>query len=132
MQSVFSDAPNYYTSGLQEQFSKTRQTNSFAGLYQFNRGAHLSNISLRNDNITGYGSQNTGGISYGYFFTKQLRVNVNYGTGFRAPTFNDLYFPGYGNVNVQAEKSKNTEAGIHYESRIYDARLVAYSNTITN
>lgn len=132
MQSVFSDAPNYYTSGLQEQFSKTRQGNSFAGLYQFNRGSHLSNISFRNDNITGYGSQNTGGISYGYFFTKQLRVNVNYGTGFRAPTFNDLYFPGYGNANVQAEKSKNTEAGIHYESRVYDVRLVGYSNTITN
>jgi vitamin B12 transporter len=131
-QNVYSDAVNFNTSYQQEQFSQTRNTNSLAGLYQLNRGPHLANLSFRNDNITGYGSQNTGGISYGYFFTKQLRMNVNYGTGFRAPTFNDLYYPGYGNANIQAEKSKNTEAGIHYESRTYDARLVAYSNTITN
>jgi vitamin B12 transporter len=132
-QNVFSDDVNYNSFPfLQKQFSQTRNTNSFAGLYQLNRGPHLANASFRNDNITGYGSQNTGGISYGYFFTKQLRMNINYGTGFRAPTFNDLYYPGYGNANIQAEKSKNTEAGIHYESRRYDARLVAYSNTITN
>jgi vitamin B12 transporter len=131
-QNVYSDAVNFNTSFQQEQFSQTRNTNSFAGLYQLNRGPHLANASFRNDNITGYGSQNTGGVSYGYFFTKQLRANVNYGTGFRAPTFNDLYYPGYGNTNIQAEKSKNTEAGIHYESRTYDARIVTYNNTITN
>lgn len=131
-QNVFSDDVNYNTSFQQEQFSQTRNTNSLAGLYQLNRGPHLANLSFRNDGITGYGSQNTGGVSYGYFFTKQLRINVNYGTGFRAPTFNDLYYPGYGNTNIQAEKSKNTEAGIHYESRTYDARIVAYNNTITN
>ena len=31
-----------------------------------------------------YGPQTTGAISYGYFFTKEWRVNINYGTGFRA------------------------------------------------
>ncbi|WP_286223383.1 TonB-dependent receptor domain-containing protein [Polynucleobacter sp. HIN6] len=133
-QNVFSDDLNYNSSWPlpREQFSQTRNTNSLAGLYQLKRGAHLANASFRNDNITGYGSQNTGGISYGYFFTKQLRANINYGTGFRAPTFNDLYYPGYGNSNIQAEKSKNTEAGIHYESIKFDARLIAYTNTITN
>jgi vitamin B12 transporter len=131
-QSVFSDAVNYNTSFLQEQFSQTRNTNSFAALYQLTRGSHIANASFRNDNITGYGSQNTGGISYGYFFTKQLRANINYGTGFRAPTFNDLYYPGYGNSNIQAEKSKNTEAGIHFETQKYDARIIAYTNSITN
>jgi vitamin B12 transporter len=133
-QNVFSDDLNYNIPYPfpREQFSQTRNTNSFAALYQMNRGPHLANASFRNDNITGYGSQNTGGVSYGYFFTKQLRANVNYGTGFRAPTFNDLYYPGYGNTNIKAEYSKNTEAGIHYESRIYDARIVTYTNSITN
>ena len=131
-QNVFSDAINYNTTYSQEQFSQTRNTNSFAGLYQLLRGSHLANVSFRNDNITEYGSQNTGGVSYGYFFTKQLRANVNYGTGFRAPTFNDLYYPGYGNSNIQAEKSKNTEAGIHYESNKIDGRIIIYSNTISN
>jgi len=113
-------------------FSQSRNTNSIAGLYQLTRGQHLANFSIRNDNISNYGSQNTGGVSYGYFFTKRLRANINYGTGFRAPTFNDLYYPGYGNSSIQAEKSKNTEAGIHYESNNIDGRIVIYSNTISN
>lgn len=113
-------------------FSQSRNTNSIAGLYQLTRGSHLANISFRNDNITSYGPQNTGGISYGYFLTKQLRMNINYGTGFRAPTFNDLFYPGYGNSNIKAETSKNTEAGIHYESNKYDGRIVLYSNSISN
>ena len=133
-QNVFSDDLNYNSTWPypRQQFSQTRNTNSFAGLYQLLRGSHLANVSFRNDNITGYGSQNTGGVSYGYFFTKQLRTNLNYGTGFRAPTFNDLYYPGYGNSNIQAEKSKNTEVGIHYESQKYDARIIAYTNSISN
>ena len=113
-------------------FSQTRDTNSVAGSYQLKRGDHLGNLSLRNDSISGYGPQTTGAVSYGYFFTKEWRANINYGTGFRAPTFNDLYYPGYGNPNLLPEKSKNTEAGLHYDTRSYEAHLVAYTNTITN
>ena len=115
-----------------ESFSQSRNTNSVAGSYQLKRGAHLANLSIRNDSITGYGPQTTGGAAYGYFFTRQLRANVNYGTGFRAPTFNDLYYPGYGNPNLMPEKSKNTEVGLHYDATSYDIHLVGYNNTINN
>lgn len=113
-------------------FSQTRNTNSLAASYQLKRGVNLASVSLRNDSITGYGPQTTGSISYGYFFTKDWRANINYGTGFRAPTFNDLYYPGYGNAGILAEKSKNTEAGLHYDVQTYEAHIVAYSNTISN
>lgn len=109
-----------------------QDTNSVGAAYQLKRGANLANFSLRNDSITGYGSQNTGGASYGYFFTKELRVNVNYGTGFKAPSFYDLYYPNYGVATLKPEKSQNTEAGIHYETLPYDIHLVVYNNTITN
>ncbi len=107
-------------------------TNSFAGAYQLKRGSHLGNASIRNDSITGYGPQTTGNLAYGYFFTKQLRANINYGTGFKAPSFYDLYYPGYGVSTLKPEKSKNSEIGLHYETKQYDARIIAYSNTITN
>ena len=115
-----------------ESFSQSRNTNSVAGSYQLKRGAHLANISIRNDSITGYGPQTTGGIAYGYFLTKEWRANINYGTGFRAPTFNDLYYPGYGNPSLLPEKSKNTEVGLHYDTLNYDVHLVGYNNTINN
>ena len=113
-------------------FSQTRNTNSGAIAYQLKREAHIANFSLRNDSITGYGPQTTGAAAYGYFFTKQWRANINYGTGFRAPTFNDLYYPGYGNTAILPEKSKNTEAGLHYEKLGLDGHIVVFSNSISN
>jgi vitamin B12 transporter len=113
-------------------FSETRNTNSGAIAYQLKRGVHIANLSLRNDSISGYGPQTTGAAAYGYFFTKEWRANINYGTGFRAPTFNDLYFPGYGNTAVLPEKSKNTEAGLHYEKPGLEGHVVVFSNSISN
>ena len=112
--------------------SQDQNTNTVAGSYQLKRGSHLANLALRNDSITGYGPQTTGSASYGYFFSKQIRGNINYGTGFKAPSFNDLYFPDYGNTNLQAEKSKNTEIGLHYESSGLDLHLIGFNSTITN
>ncbi len=112
--------------------SQNQNTNTVAGSYQLKRGSHLANLALRNDSITGYGPQTTGSASYGYFFSKQIRGNINYGTGFKAPSFNDLYFPDYGNTNLQAEKSKNTEVGLHYESSGLDLHLIGFNSTITN
>ena len=113
-------------------FSQTRNTNSGAIAYQLKKEAHIANFSLRNDSITGYGPQTTGAAAYGYFFTKEWRANINYGTGFRAPTFNDLYYPGYGNTAILPEKSKNTEAGLHYEKPGLDGHVVVFSNSISN
>jgi vitamin B12 transporter len=123
---------NAANTALPSGFSQTRDTNSVAASYQIKRGNNLANISIRNDSITGYGPQATGAISYGYFFTKEWRANVNYGTGFRAPTFNDLYYPGYGMPNIQPEKSKNTELGLHFDNQTLEAHLVAFDNSITN
>ena len=131
-QSIVSNQINWYTTYLPENFSQTRNTNSVAGSYQLKRGDNLANASIRNDSITGYGPQTTGAISYGYFFTKEWRANINYGTGFKAPSFTDLYYPGYGNPNLKAEYSKNTEVGLHYDASMYEAHIVAYTNTISN
>jgi len=113
-------------------FSQTRNTNSGAIAYQLKRDANIANFSIRNDSISGYGPQTTGSAAYGYFFTKEWRANINYGTGFRAPTFNDLYYPGYGNSAILPEKSKNTEVGLHYEKARLESHLVIFSNSISN
>lgn len=112
--------------------NQTRTTDSVAASYQLKRGANLATVALRNDNISGYGSQTTGSAAYGYFFTEELRLNVNYGTGFRAPTFNDLYYPGYGNANLKPETNRNMEVGLHYETNKYGLHLVAYDNKVDN
>jgi vitamin B12 transporter len=41
-----------------------------------------------------------------------IRLNFSYGEGFKAPTFNDLYWPGLSNPNLLPEQSKNIELGL--------------------
>lgn len=124
--------PINYTGIFPSSMNQKRDTNSFAASYQLKRGNQLGNVAFRNDNISGYSPQTTGSISYGYFFTKQWRVNANYGTGFKPPSMYELYYPNYGNINLLPEKSKNTEIGLHYENSMSDTHLVAYNNTISN
>jgi vitamin B12 transporter len=40
------------------------------------------------------------------------RLRGAWGRGFRAPTINDLFFPGFGNPNLKPEKSESWEAGL--------------------
>jgi vitamin B12 transporter len=112
--------------------NNTRDTNSIAGAYQLRRGAHLATASLRSDHSTQFGSKTTGSVAYGYRITNNLRVNASYGTSFRAPTFNELYFPNYGIATNQPERGRNTEAGIYYEDGKTTLSAVVYRNRITD
>ena len=63
-------------------------------------GVHNFDLSLRNDDNEQFGSETTGGIAYGRNIGSQSRMTVSYGTAFKAPTFNELYFPGFGNPDL--------------------------------
>ena len=69
-------------------------------------------VSLRRDKNQSYGYHTTGNIAYGYDLPKAMRFIASYGTAFRAPTFNDLYFPNPdmpGNPDLKPEQSRNIE-----------------------
>ncbi|MFC7288102.1 TonB-dependent receptor plug domain-containing protein [Herminiimonas glaciei] len=111
---------------------RERTTKSLALAYQLQRGAHLGSISTRYDDNSTYGSNVTGSLGYGYHISKVLRVSGSIGTSFRAPTFNELYYTGYGNPNVQPEKGKNAEVGIYYDDGKSDFSVAFYRNRVTN
>jgi vitamin B12 transporter len=112
--------------------NRERTTNSFGAAYQLRQGAHLAAVSVRNDDISQVGSQSTGSVSYGYRVTNALRANASYGTSFRAPTFNELYFPGYGVASNKPEKGKNAEVGLHYDNGTTQYNAVYYRNRVTD
>ncbi len=66
-------------------------------------------IGLRQDDNESYGRNTTGNIAWGYNLPRNMRVIASYGTAFRAPTFNDLYYPVRGNPELKAESAKNAE-----------------------
>jgi vitamin B12 transporter len=112
--------------------NQSRTTDSIAGSYELKRGNNLATLSLRNDSISGFNSKVTGGVAYGYFLTKEWRASANYSTGYRVPTFNDLYSPGTANPALTPESSHNIEAGINYEGKSTTGRLSIYQNNISN
>jgi vitamin B12 transporter len=110
--------------------NRNRTTNSMGVAYQLLEGPHLANLSARNDDSSQFGSHSTGSVGYGYRFTPSLRANVSYGTSFRAPTFNQLYYPDFGVPTNRPEKGKNTEFGLFYAEGATQLSAVYYHNRI--
>jgi vitamin B12 transporter len=123
-------------SGSSDYTVNRRNTNAAGLVYRGDFGAHHVQASVRNDNISGHGNQVTGGLAYDLDLNDQWRVGVAGSTGFRAPTFADLYFPmqfGYvGNPDLQPEKSRSVEASVRYATEDTRLSLVAYQNKIRN
>jgi len=97
---------------------------------------HLLQFNLRRDDNSQFGGRSTGHLGYGYRFAPEWRASVAYGTAFRAPSFNQLYFPdtGYGGGNplLKPERAKNTELGLHWERGLQRADLSLFQNRVTD
>jgi len=79
--------------------------------HQAQLGAHDIQLSLRRDNNEQFGYHDTGGLAYGYQVGDGLRLIASYGTAFKAPTFNELYYPVYGNPDLKPTTSRAAEIG---------------------
>ncbi len=90
----------------------SRDNDGYFAQYLGEVGRHDWQLSLRRDDNEQFGLHDTGNIGYGYALTDWLRATVSYGTAFKAPTFNELYFPDYGNPALDAETSRSLEAGL--------------------
>lgn len=86
--------------------------------------------SLRHDDNEAYGEEVTGSLALGYVLDRHHTLRASYGTAFKAPTFNDLYYPGFGNPDLSAETSETLELGVHgqYQRLFWD--LAAYRTDV--
>ncbi len=113
-----------------------RSNNGYLASYLADIDNHSLQFSVRNDDDSQFGSYTTGGLGYGYHVTPNWRIAANYGAAFKAPTFNQLYFPrttGYsGNPNLQPEKSHNSEISLRYESDKLRSGMTVFDNSIKN
>lgn len=95
-------------------FDKSRNVRSF---FLDNRIDLLSdlylNLGIRNDRDSIFGDKTTyrTGVSY-VMSNVSSRLHSSFGTGFRAPNFNELYFPMFSNPNLNPETSASWDIGI--------------------
>ncbi len=94
--------------------------------------ALLWELSGRTDDNQQYGRHNTWSAASGLDFDENHNVRLSYGTGFKAPTFMDLYYPGYENPALQPEESKNLELDFSGRYTGWDWSANFYRNQIQN
>jgi len=112
-----------------------RNTNSATGVYQLRADAFSLQANLRRDDSNQYGGKTTGGIALGYKLSPSWRVTAGYSTGFKAPSFNDLYYPGLSNPGLVPETSRNVEVGAYWTAAAgelrWEARAIGYHNQVS-
>jgi len=112
--SVGADHQNDVVSSDTAYDETSRSNDGLFGQYRGQLGSRNSvQFSLRNDDNEQFGTHATGGAGWGFAFTESLRLALNYGTGFKAPTFNDLYYPGYSNPDLTPEQSESVDLGVN-------------------
>ncbi|MEP7155518.1 MAG: TonB-dependent receptor [Betaproteobacteria bacterium] len=110
-----------------------RNTGSVFGGYMEKLGPSQLELTVRRDEEDQFGRRNTGSLSYGYNVSPQLSAYLRGGRAFRAPSFNDLYYPGFSNATLKPERSDQAEAGLKFHStgaQKYRADLTYFENRI--
>jgi len=96
---------------------------------------------VRYDHNSAFGSQTTGRAGLSYVIREtDTRVKGSWAQGFRAPTFNELFFPAFppcpsfGNPNLRPEESESWDGGIeqHLWSRRIRLGATYFRNDFTN
>ena len=79
-------------------------------------GAQNFVAGARIDNNEQFGTHTTGNVDYALDLTSGYRLNMGYGTAFKSPSFNDLYYPGFGTPTLDVETSSSFEIGLSGDS----------------
>lgn len=95
---------------------------------------------VRYDDNSQFGGETTYNAGLAYRILPSLRAGASYAKGYRAPTFNELYYPimwgSGGNPNLRPETSDNYEAFVEHTANFANAhartRITGYQNKVTD
>ncbi len=109
-----------------------RDVNSALLAYSGRFGANQLQASTRNDRYSDFGSANSWLAGYGYDINGNWKATAMRSSAFRAPTFNELFFPNFGNPNLQPEKSYSNELGLQYAVAQHLLRVAMFHTEYRN
>ncbi len=113
---------------------KQRDLAALFGQYSLELGDLTVDSGLRYDYNEQFGDATTYNVGASYAVLPELTVRASYGTGFRAPSFNDLYFQqsfGVGNPDLRPERSQSYEVGFNWHpSDTTSLDVALYQNRI--
>ncbi|MDD5175323.1 MAG: TonB-dependent receptor [Sterolibacterium sp.] len=116
----------------QGSFDTDRTINSVLAGWSGRLEDHRLQANLRRDDNSQFGGKTTAYAGYGYQINDALRAQVSAGSAFRAPTFNELYYPGFGNDKIKPENAHNKEVGLVWEQGSRRAGVTIFDNRVNN
>jgi len=112
-------------------YAETSRDNTGAFVqYLGDWGRNHIQLAGRGDDNEQFGDHATGSASYGFDLTDSYTASLSYGTAFKAPTFNELYFPDFGNPDLDPEESRSVELGFDASQAWGEWALHAYETHI--
>ncbi len=118
------------------EFKETRDNNGVFGVWNGSFGRQSLELASRWDHNSQFGSRLTSSAAWVLQVSPDSRWRASWGQGFRAPNFNELYYPGFfgsfgGNPDLDPERSQSLEVGYsHVFSSMLRAELSAYRSHI--
>lgn len=79
-----------------------------------------------------FGSELIYTVGAGYRVHQEVTFYATQSTGFKAPTFNDLYYPRSGNPNLKPEQSRHNELGVKGQLRDVTFETALFNTTYEN
>ena len=106
--------------------TRWRPDNTLWGLFAQEHWQPLSWLRLivggRYDNTSRYGSEFSPDLGLIFSPMDRTHIKLHYGRAFRPPTFNDLFWPGWGNAQLSPEKGTSYE--INFEHALKEKKMV--------
>jgi len=93
-------------------------------------GDHSLQADVRRDQSSVYGGTTTGRVGYAFAAGAGVKLRALAGTTFRAPTFNDLAFPGFGVPTIQPERGRSFEVGASWQGDAATVSATLYRNRV--
>jgi vitamin B12 transporter len=93
-------------------------------------GQHDFLFAARRDDNDQFGNETTGSTAWGWSPVEDLRLRASFGTAFKAPSLNQLFFPGFGNPALDPERSRSTEIGARFGTRAGAFSVAAYHTEV--
>jgi vitamin B12 transporter len=110
--------------------SARRRTQAVSGEWTGTWGDGSWQADARRDNSTDYGAASSGRVGGSVALAPSWRLRALAGTTFRAPSFNDLLFPGYGVATLRPERGRSIELGLNWRDGTDSASATFFNNQV--
>ncbi len=107
-----------------------RRTNSIVVALEGTAGGWSWQADLRHDDSSDVGGVGTARLGGSLRLSPQWRLRALAGTTFRAPSFNDLYYPGYGVATLRPERGRSVEVGVNWREGPSEVAATLYRNRV--